>query len=26
MPPNRHTVVGYVEIVYNGVLDSFLEE
>jgi hypothetical protein len=26
MPPNRHTVVDYVEIVYNGVLGSFLEE
>jgi transposase len=25
MPPNRHTVVD-VEIVYNGVLGSFLEE
>jgi hypothetical protein len=26
MPPNRHTIVDYVEIVYDEVLDSFLEE
>ena len=26
MPPNRHTIVDYVEIVYDEVLDSFLKE
>jgi hypothetical protein len=26
MPPNRRIAVDYVEIVYDGVLGSFLEE
>jgi hypothetical protein len=26
MPPNRCTTIEYIEIVYDGVLDSFLEE
>jgi hypothetical protein len=26
MPPNRRTSVDYVDIVYDGVLSSFLEE
>jgi hypothetical protein len=26
MPPNRHIAIDYVEIVYDGVLGSFLKE
>jgi hypothetical protein len=26
MPPNRCTIIDYIEIVYDGVLGSFLEE